>query len=117
MNSDVTTIATWDDSNEPEWIKRINWDEYEKLAGIGYSPDKIAMYYNIKKIEFMYYYMLLESKLEYHYSRGVLFYQAKAGMAMVDDADTNSTQAQRLDKLQKTVKFQNARDQILYGGI
>lgn len=115
MNSDV--LAKQSDVEIPDWLKNMNWTVYEELAAIGYSPEKLAMYYNINKLEFMYYYMLQDSELEYHYNRGQLVAQAKEGLGMLQDADTNTTQAQRLDKLRKKIEFQNARDEIIYGGI
>lgn len=101
----------------PDWLHNMKWNVFEELAAIGYSPEKLAMYYDVNKLEFMYYYMLQDSELEYHYNRGQLVAQAKEGLGMLQDADTNTTQAQRLDKLRKKVEFQNARDEIIYGGI
>ena len=46
-----------------------------------------------------------------------VYQQAKEGMAMVDDASTNVTQAQRLDKLRSEVNFQKLKDEIIYGGL
>ena len=118
MNSDTTkSLVRWDDELPPDWLKNINMTELEKLAAIGYSPEKIAMYFDVKKIEFMYYYMLEDSKLRFHYDRGILFYQAKEGISMLDDADQNATQAQRLDKLRDNIRFRNAVDEIIYGGL
>ena len=115
MNSGV--IAKQSDIENPDWLKNMKWNVYEELAAIGYSPDKIAMYFDVPKIEFMYYYMIPDSELDYHYQRGILVSQAKEGLGMLQDADTNITQAQRLDKLRKKIEFQNARDEIIYGGI
>jgi len=52
-----------------------------------------------------------------NYDRGILYHDAKSGMAMLEDADQNASQAQRLDKLRKTMKFRNAVEEIMYGGI
>ena len=117
MSSEIIKAAEWDESQTPEWLEKINWEEYEKLAAIGYTPEKIAMFYNVKKIEFMFYFMLIDSELKYHYDRGILYHQAREGMAMVDDADTNTTQAQRLDKLRAEVNFQRLKEEIVYGGL
>lgn len=117
MSSDITKSATWNDDNIPEWAKSIRWDEYEKLAAVGYKPEQIAMFYNAPKNEFMYYFMLIDSKLQYHYNRGILWHQAREGLGMLEDADTNATQAQRLDKLRKNITFKNALDEIIYGNI
>ena len=40
MNSEVTGYDRWHDS--PEWMSRIDIDEYERLAGIGYRPEQTA---------------------------------------------------------------------------
>ena len=117
MNSTITDIVTWDPENEPDWMGMIDFDQFEKLAAVGYTPEKIAMFYKIPKIEFMYYYMLIDSKLKYHYDFGILHHEAIEGINMVSEASGNATQAQRLDKLRETVKFRNALEQIMYGGI
>ncbi len=117
MSSEIMKSAHWDDNNIPDWVNKMNWDEYEKLAAIGYTPEKIAMYYRINKLEFMYYYMLIDSKLKWHYERGILYYQAKEGIGMLDDATVSVTQAQRLDKLRSEIAFQTAKDEIIYGGL
>jgi hypothetical protein len=116
MSSEIIKQATWDDRNAPDWMSKINWQEYEKLAFIGYTPEKLAMFYNINKHEFMYYFMQIESVLKYHYDRGVLFYQAKDGIDMVTDAADNATQAQRLDKLRRQVEFEKMKNEVIYGG-
>jgi len=111
-----TDLAKPEDVQEPDWLIDMDWDEYEKFAAIGYSPENIAMYYKIDKFEFMYYYMQVDSVLEFHYKRGILVHQATEGMNMIKDANSNVTQAQRLDKLRERIDFQNARDEIIYGG-
>lgn len=110
-------LAKSEDVQDPDWLLDMDWKEYEKFAAIGYSPENIAMYYKVDKLEFMYYYMQIDSQLEFHYKRGILVHQAREGMSMIQDASSNVTQAQRLDKLRKKIEFQNARDEIIYGGI
>lgn len=116
MPSEIIAQATWNDNSAPEWLNKINWKDYEKLAYIGYKPEQIAMYYGIDKAEFMFYFMMIESKLKWHYDRGQLYGQAKEGINMVDDAEDNVTQAQRLDKLRQKVEFENAKNDVIYGG-
>lgn len=96
---------------------KINIEELEKLAAVGYSPENIAMYFDVPKIEFMYYYMVEGSKLNYHYQRGILYHTAKEGLFMLEDANQNSAQAARLDKLRDNMKFRNSVEQIVYGGL
>ena len=110
-------ITKW--KEKPDWFDRINFEEYEKLAAIGYSPKQIAMYYQIKYIDFEWYFNLVGSPLQYHYKRGQLMQQAKEGIAMAISAETgeNVTQAQRWDKLRREVEFSNAINNIFYGDI
>lgn len=75
MNSE--SVIKWTDKNRPEWFSRIPIEEYEKLAGIGYTPQQIAMYYNIEVNEFMFYYSLLMSPLKYHMTGGNSFRRPK----------------------------------------
>jgi hypothetical protein len=118
MSSDIVkSTAAWDENAPPLWLDKINITELEKLAGVGFTPEKVAMYFDVPKIEFMYYFMLEGSKLKYHYDRGVLYYQAKDGLSMLEDADQNAAQAARLDKLRDNVQFRNAIEEIFYGGI
>jgi hypothetical protein len=124
MNSDiiksdgrVVKNAAWNETSAPEWFFRMNWTEYEKLAAIGYRPEQIAMYYDIPKLEFMYYFMLVDSKLKYHYDRGQLYCQAKEGMDMMEDAATSATQARRLDKMRRSLDYRNAKQQLIYEGL
>lgn len=116
MSSDIIKQATWNDNSAPDWISKINWEEYEQFAYVGYKPEQIAMYYNIDKNEFMYYFMMIDSKLKYHYDRGQLVGQAKEGVNMINWSDISVSQAQRLDKLREKVEFENAKNDIIYGG-
>lgn len=118
MSSDIIKSTTvWDENTPPIWMSKINIAELEKLAAVGYTPEKVAMYFDVPKIEFMYYFMLEGSKLKHYYDRGVLYYQAKDGLSMLEDADQNAAQAARLDKLRDVIQFRNAVDEIFYGGI
>jgi len=116
MPSDIIEKATWNDKSAPSWLDKINWTEFEQLAYIGYQPEQIAMFYGIDKNEFMFYYMMIDSKLKWHYDRGQLYGQAEEGTAMVKSAATNVIQALRLDKLRQNVEFENAKNDIIYGG-
>lgn len=110
-------LTKWKD--KPEWFDRINFDEYEKLAAIGYTPKQIAMYYNIPQNDFLWNFDLVGSPLKYHYQRGQLIQQAKEGLSMTASAETgeNVTQAQRLDKLRREVDYKNAINQVFFGDI
>lgn len=104
---------------DPDWAAKIDFAQLEKLAAIGYTPEKCAMFFDVPVDQFMYFYMLFESKLKYHYDRGLLYHKALEGMTMLSDAESgeNITNAQRLDKLRKEIDFQNHKEDIIYGGI
>ena len=100
----------------PAWAEQIEMDELEQLAGVGFTPEKIAMYYKINTDEFMRVFLTHDSKLKYHFDRGILMYQAKEGMATLQSAvNGNTTQAQRLDKIRKNIDFEEHKKSIIYG--
>lgn len=117
MSSEVTEYDRWRD--DPEWMSRIDVDEYERLAGIGYRPEQIAMYYKINRNDFLWYFHLIGSPLKYHYDRGQLLQQAKEGLSMSAAAQTgeNVTQAQRFDKLRKAIGYKNSINKIFFDDI
>lgn len=117
MNSDAQNITKWTD--RPDWMSRIDIDEYERLAAIGYDPRKIAMFYHIPEKDFMWHFNLIGSLLKYHYDRGILVQQAKEGLTMTAAAERgeNVTQAQRLDKLRSHVEYQSAINSIFFDDI
>lgn len=39
-------VVKW--REDPPWFDRIDMDELGRLAGIGYEPKQIAMYYNVR---------------------------------------------------------------------
>lgn len=102
--------------NIPEWLNRIDVDEYERLAGIGYQPKQISLYYNIPYWEFMTWFNMPFSPLRYHYRRGALLQAAKEGMTMAADAASgqNATQAQRWDKQRKSRSLSTNIDEICF---
>ena len=114
MNSESQQINRW--GERPDWFSRIDIDEYEKLAGIGYRPEQIAMFYDIKVSDFMFYFTLLGSPLKYHYDRGQLKQQASEGVNMADAAASgdNVTQAQRFDKLRAQIEFKNNVNKVFF---
>lgn len=117
MSLEADAIVKFDE--EPEWFSRIDFDDFETLAAIGYTPEKIAMYFRIPHKEFMWYFNLVGSPLKWHYERGQLVQQAKEGLAMAAAAEKgdNVTQAQRFDKLRKAVGYRNSISKIFYDDI
>ena len=116
MNSG-SEINVW--TQRPKWFGRIDIEEFERLAGTGYTPQQIAMYYDIDVTDFMFYFTLLKSKLKYHYDRGQLLQQAKEGISMSDAAAVgeNATQAQRFDKFRAQLEFKNHIHNVFFGDL
>lgn len=100
----------------PEWMSRIDVNEYERLAGIGYQPKQIALYYKIPYAEFLIWFNMPFSPLNYHFKRGQLLQAAKEGMAMAADAASgeNATQALRWDKMRKSRSLSTNIDEICF---
>ena len=109
-------LMQWVDSDVPDWYHRLDLEEYQRLAGIGYTPEKIAMYYNIRRDEFMSYFMRIDSPLRYYYERGQLLQQGREGINMANAAafGDNTTQAQRLDKLRKANEFRDNVTKVFF---
>ena len=117
MSFTADELVKWRDA--PAWFDRIDIDEYERLAGIGYRPEQIAMYYNIQAEDFLWYFNLVGSPLKYHYDRGQLLQAAKEGLSMSSAAQTgeNVTQAQRFDKFRKAAGYKNSINKIFFDDI
>ena len=118
MNFDLVKFQEQNHSSGPmpDWISRIDVEEYERLAGIGYQTKQIAMYYRIPYWEFLAWFNFPFSPLAYHFARGQLLQSAKEGMTMAADAisGTNATQAQRWDKQRKSRSLSTAIDEICF---
>ena len=104
---------------DPPWYDRIDMDEFEHLAGIGYEPKQIAMYYNVPVNDFLWYFNLVGSPLKFHYERGELVQRAKEGLAMSASAEIgdNVTQAQRFDKFRQATGYRNSINKIFFDDI
>ena len=110
-------VVKW--REDPPWVDRIDMDELGRLAGIGYEPKQIAMYYNVPETDFIWYFNLVGSPLKYHYERGQLLQRAKEGLAMANSAATgdNVTQAQRFAKIRQATGYRNSISKIFYDEI
>lgn len=111
-----SNIEKW---REPSWYDRINMQELENLAGIGYEPRQIAMYFRIPLKEFMWYFNLIGSPIKYSYERGQLLHKAKEGINMQAAAEKgdNATQAQRFDKHRRALGYKNSVHAIFFDDI
>jgi hypothetical protein len=111
MTSDLDILAEW-----PDWFPIDKIEELENIAAIGYTPDKIALYFGVDEDLFMQEFNNPESKIRYHYDRGILVNEADEAIATQRAAnDGNATQAQRLDKKRFQVMFQQLKERIIYG--
>ena len=94
----------------------IGIEELEQLAGIGYSLEKIALYYGIDEELFLFAYQIPGSILRYHIERGILLHEAKEAIATQSAAEAgNATQAQRLDKRRFSILFERLKEKYIYG--
>lgn len=119
MNSkdEIMKQSRWQEA--PDWMSRVSVQELERLGAIGYKVEQLAMYFNVPRAEFMFYYSLTDSPIRYHYERGKLMQQAKEGFNMAGAAASgeNATQAQRFDKLRRAVSFQNEVNSVFFGDV
>ncbi len=100
----------------PARFDHIDLDEFKALAAVGYTPEKIAMYFEIPVQEFLSYFMEEDSELKLLYDTGMLQGQAKEGIVAMNAAiGGNATQAQRLDKIRKALNFEEQKRRIIYG--
>ena len=100
----------------PDWFPLDKIEELESVAAIGYTPDKIAMYFDIPKELFLQEFYRPDSRIRYHYERGILVNEANESIATQNAANAgNATQAQRLDKRRFQIEFQQLKERIIYG--
>ena len=98
------------------WLDSIDWDNFEKLAAIGYKPKDIAAYYQIPVAEFLDEFTLQDSLTRGHYMHGRLLYSATEGTYLLYHGLTgnNPNQAARLDRLREKIDWQNTLDELIY---
>lgn len=111
MSSEPEILTEW-----PWWFPINQVEELENMAAIGYTPEKIAMYFDVARETFMQDFARENSRIRYHYERGILVNEAKEAIATQQAAnDGNATQAQRLDKKRFQIMFQQLKERIIYG--
>lgn len=111
MNSEPEILHEW-----PYWFPLNEVETLESLAAVGYTPEKIALYFGIDKDDFMQEFKRENSRILYHYNRGILVNEANETIATQAAANAgNATQAQRLDKRRFQINFQQLKEKIIYG--
>ena len=101
----------------PEQLKTI-----EQLGGLHYSPEKIAMYLELDRKEFLSEFHTVENdpeyksgNIRYHYDRGLLLAQTEVDKANLKRArDGNLTSVAQFKKDVTIQNFENAKRRILY---
>jgi len=94
----------------------------EQLGGLHYSPEKIAMYLELDKNEFISAFNTTENdpqyhsgNIRYHYDRGLLLAQTEVDKANLKRArDGNLTSVAQFKKDVTIQNFENAKRRILY---
>lgn len=100
----------------PDWFPQDKIEELEDLAGIGYTPKKIALYFGVNEDMFMREFMMPGSALRYHYNKGALVAEAKEAIETLKSAKSgNATQGQRLDKKRYQLRFEELKEKHIYG--
>ena len=91
------------------------YKEIEKLAAVNYSVKQIAMYLDVDPKAFQKEFSNLESKVRYHYDRGLLVTQAELDMANLKRAkDGNMTSIQQWKKDANSQKLDNLKKQVFF---
>lgn len=91
-------------------------EELEDLSGAGYCIDKIALYFDIPKKKMKADYSQEDSWIRYHYDRGILLVDAKAGIELSKSAaGGNVTAHQQMVKIRTSQRLEQLRKRIMYG--
>ncbi|WP_315056220.1 hypothetical protein [Chryseobacterium indoltheticum] len=91
-------------------------EELEDLSGAGYCIEKIALYFDIPKKKMKTDYSQEDSWVRYHYDRGILLVDAKAGIELSKSASSgNVTAHQQMVKIRTSQRLEGLRKRIMYG--
>ena len=103
----------------PEEV-RLSQEEFEQiedLAACNYRPQQIAKYLDIDKADFMAAWMNPRHPVRFHYDRGQLIADADVNQKALEHAKSgNLTAMQIYQKNRATVKLENLKNQLLFGG-
>lgn len=100
----------------PYWFPLDKVEDLEDLAAIGYTPEKMALYFDVPASIFIEEIERSNSRISYHIEKGVLQGEADETIATMRSAKGgNATQAQRLDKKRYQLNFQQLKEEIIYG--
>ena len=86
------------------------------LAACNYTPEKVALYLDLDKTEFMRVWYNPESEVRLYYNRGLLLAEFNINNKQRELAESgNITAAQIFLKESEKVKIENIRNQCLFG--
>lgn len=95
-----------------------DYQDIEELSGCSYSPEKIAVYLDVDIKEFLSLWHDKNSKVRYHYERGIIITQAESDKKQVAAAKTgNTTSYQQVLKQQYFQKIENRKKEILLDSV
>ena len=79
-------------------------DVIEKLAGVNYTPQEIAVYLGVNEQIFMAMFDDPDSNIRFYYDRGKLMAKAKVDMAVLDSAQGGNITAVQIMKKSTSLK-------------
>ena len=98
-------------------LSQEEFEQIEDLAACNYSPEQIAKYLDINKADFMAAWYNHRHPVGHHYDRGQLIADAEINQKALETAKAgNLTAMQIYQKNRDTVKVENLKKQILFGG-
>jgi len=93
------------------------YDDIEKLAGTGYTPDEIAMYLSVDAEEFKRQLAKEDSLVRFHYNRGLLIVNYEISEKLQENARSgNITAVEIFQKRQEAVYVHNLRRKFFNDG-
>ncbi|SFU48987.1 hypothetical protein SAMN05216480_10533 [Pustulibacterium marinum] len=91
------------------------FDSIEQLAGVGYTPEKIAQYLDVDKELFMKRWHIKDSPIRYAYDKGALQTEFNTLNQQRELAESgNITAAQIFLKEKERIRIDNIRKQCLF---
>lgn len=89
--------------------------ELERLSSLNYTPEEMAMYFNMSAQDFLNDIRNPDSIIKYHIERGKLISKAKEKLALLESAESgNITASQQLNKLRAIENFAKSRKNFIY---
>ena len=92
--------------------------QLESLAGLGYTPEEIALYFDVDKVYFLQAALDVTSKIHYHIKRGQMKAVADAELALLNASSTGDVQSMdQLGKIRRSRGWETSRLDIFGGSL